>query len=149
MSRAAAATPSVSSRRRAAKCATSAGMRARSRSNVISRTRSKAVGDSLFMMNSPDCADHLSPPGPLPLLRMGRRSLNSPALITTGWIDHVLQRLAAFPAVEIVAEHLDRALFPAVIDAGAMRGHDHALHVPERIVLGQRLGLEHVEHRAP
>src|SRR4051794_16140521 len=148
MSLAAAATPSVSSSRSAAKCATCGGVRARSRSNAISRTRARAVGESLFMMNSPDCSAHLNPECPGHCCAWDGHCSIAPPLITARGIDDVLQRLAAPPAVEIVAEHLDRAPLPAVIDAGAMRRDNHVLHIPKRTFLRQRLGLEDVEHGA-
>ena len=47
-------------------------------------------------------------------------------------IHHVVHGLAGDAAIQVVAEHLRRHELPAVIDAGAVRGHDHVLHVPER-----------------
>src|SRR5262245_42881098 len=132
MPRAAAATPTVSSSSSIAKWRTSGGMRPVSRSNTMLRTRSKAVGESVFMT-------FLLPSQPSTLIATEVRFFALPAASTVthrtrsiacGRVYHVLERLTRQPAIEIVAEHVHRPALPPLVDARAMRRDDDVVHGP-------------------
>jgi hypothetical protein len=63
----------------------------------------------------------------------------------TSLVDHVAQLLARTPASEIFGKARDHLALPSDPVAGHVRGDDHLIHRPKRMLGRQRLGGEHVE----
>jgi hypothetical protein len=63
-------------------------------------------------------------------------------------IDDIQERLAALEPIEVLAKEVDQRL-PRLGHVGRhVRRYDHVGHSPERMIRGQRLGLEDIERGA-